>query len=195
MVFERAGSMGMSYAWIALAAALAAAPEGKSLSLDPAKSVLGFRVVHKLHKVHGQSRSLQGKAVLSPGGDVQVMVRAPVSSFDSGEANRDANMRDTLEAAKFPYVTFKAVGKVGAPKEYPASVEVSLDGELEFHGRKHPEQIPVKVEFTDPHSLRVTSRFEVSLGKYAVERPSLLFVKIEDACVIEVDFWLQEEPR
>ena len=41
----------------------------------------------------------------------------------------------------------------------------------------------------------MTSRFEVSLDKYAVERPSLLFVKIEDACDIEVDFWLQEEPR
>ncbi len=184
----------MSYAWIALAAALAAAPEGRPLSLDPAKSILGFRVVHKLHKVHGQSHSLQGKALISPGGDVRVMVRAPVSSFDSGEANRDANMRDTLEAARFPFVTFKAVGKFSAPRDYPASVDVALDGELDFHGHKHPEQILVKVEFKDPRELRVTSRFEVSLEKYAVDRPSLLFVKVEDACTIELDFWLHGEP-
>jgi polyisoprenoid-binding protein YceI len=186
----------MSNAWIALAAAaLAAAPEGRAFSVDPAKSVLGFHIVHKFHKVHGESRSLQGKALLSPDGAVQVMVRAPVASFDSGDGNRDGNMRDTLEAAKYPYVTFKAVGKLTPPKEYPARAEVELDGELDFHGRKRPEKVPVTVEFAAPDALHVTGRFAVSLDKYEVERPSLLFVKIEDACAIDVDFALRGEAR
>ncbi len=186
----------MSLAWIALAsAALAAAPEGRVFAVDAGKSVLGFQVVHKLHKVRGESRSLQGKAVVTPAGDIRVMVRAPVASFGTGDANRDSNLRDTLDASKYPQVTFKAVGKLAPPQELPARAELVLEGELDFHGRKHLEKVPVVVEWTAPGALHVTSRFAVSLSRYEVDRPSLLFIKIDDACDVEVDFALSEEPK
>jgi polyisoprenoid-binding protein YceI len=186
----------MSNAWVALAAvALAAAPEAKVYSVDPAHSALGFQIVHKFHKVHGESRQVEGKARLTPQGEVQVMVRAAIASFDSGDANRDGNMRETLELDRYPYVTFKAVGRLTPPREYPGRAEVELEGELDFHGRKHPEKVPVKVEFSGPDALRVTGRFEISLERYEVQRPSLLFIKIDDACAIDVDFALRAEEK
>jgi hypothetical protein len=42
-------------------------------------------------------------------------------------------------------------------------------------------------------ALRVRGHLDVSLDAHGVERPSLLFVKIEDACGIDVDLLLRRD--
>lgn len=44
-------------------------------------------------------------------------------------------------------------------------------------------------------SLRVTGGFDVSLDAHKIERPSLLFVKVEDACHLAVDLILLPEQK
>ena len=74
-------------------------------------STLSFRLRHPFHPVDGRSRAVEGRARWLPDGTVQVMVRARVDSFDSGNSNRDAHMKEVLEAARLPWVQLKAVAE------------------------------------------------------------------------------------
>jgi len=163
------------------------------LSVDPGKSTLTYAIVHKLHKVDGSSKQVEGKAALTGEGKVQVMVRAPASSFQSGDSSRDEHMAEVLEASKYSHVTFKGVGQLTPPATFPATTEVQLQGQLDFHGRKRAESVLVKVEWASATEARATGSFNVSLDAYEVERPSLLFMKIDDACAIGVDLALKAD--
>jgi polyisoprenoid-binding protein YceI len=169
---------------------LAAAPGAGTYDLQPAASSLRYHVEHKLHQVDATSRAAEGKALLDAEGAVRVMVRVPVQSFDSGDANRDSHMLETLEAGRFPYVIFKGVGTLaGAAPGKPAPL--SLRGELEFHGVKRAVTVPVTVELGQDGTARVKGTLTVSLDAHGVERPSLLLVKLEDACTITLDLTLR----
>lgn len=179
--------MTITLAALALLAATGAAPQ--VLTLDPAASAVRFHVSHKLHQVDGSSKQAEGKAILEPDGTVRTMVRIPVQSFDSGDANRDAHMLETLQAGRHPFVVFKGVGRL--PAAAPgAPVAVTLRGELDFHGVKRPLEVPLTVELGRDGSARVRGQFTVSLEAYQVERPSLLLVKLDDPCTIAFDLKL-----
>jgi len=176
-----------------LAAALTQAPSPavRILAVIPTETTLTYGIVHKLHKVDGASKEVEGKVALAPDGKVQVMLRAPIVSFKSGEASRDANMAEILEAAKYSYVTYKGVGQIDPPSSFPATSEVTLRGELDLHGRKLAQAVPVKVTWASPTEAQVKANFSFSLDAYGIERPSLLFIKIEDDCRIAADLKLK----
>lgn len=175
--------------WLALAAGprlFAIPPQGAKLTYD---------VVHKLHEVRADSTAAEGKAAISPDGTVQAMVRVPVSSFLSGDGNRDEHMLETMEASRFPMVTLKLLGKVKPPETLPATVTASFKGELEMHGQKNAEAVEATIVFASATEARVTAKLTVSLERYRIERPSLLFVKLDDACKVEVNALFKEETR
>jgi polyisoprenoid-binding protein YceI len=185
---------------LALALVVAASPaassaEAQSFTLDPAASAVAYHVIHKLHRVEGRSAALEGKAVLQPDGKLLAMVRAPVSSFDSGDRNRDTHMQEVMETSRFPFVVVKGVaqldGALLAVAQKATTVEVKLQAELDLHGVRQPMTIPLTVELRPDGTARVKGAFEVSLEKHRVERPSLLFVKVDDACQVELDLLLR----
>jgi len=180
---------------LVVALLLTQTPDSRLLAVNGASSELSYLVSHKLHEVSGKSKRVEGKALLRAGGAVQLMVRAPIASFDSGDGNRDEHMRETLEEAKFNFVVFKGVAQLPAVDKYPAAADLDVEGELDFHGRKLAEKIPVHVDFASPGQAHVTTQFAVSLDRYQVERPSLLFIKLDDACVIKADLNLKEEAK
>jgi hypothetical protein len=169
-----------------------AAPAGTLYAIDPGASRLTYRVVHKLHEVEGSSRSIEARALHASDGALQVMARAPVTSFVSGDGNRDEHMLEVIEAGRFPWVVLKAAGRVLPPATLPAQVETVLEGELDFHGVKLPEKIPVILVFAADGSVHVSAHFDVSLERYRVERPSLLFVKVDDACAIVAELTVKK---
>jgi polyisoprenoid-binding protein YceI len=176
-------------------AALAQAPAAARVFSVTSASTLSYGIVHKLHKVEAVSHAVEGKVALLADGKVQVMVRAPVASFKSGDANRDEHMAEVTQATSYTHVTFKGVATASPPASFPTTQELALQGVLEFHGRKHPETLPLRVEWLSATEVQVKGRFAVSLDAYEVERPSLLFMKIEDACIIAADLALKEEGK
>jgi len=179
-------SLAVIAALFSLVLPLSASADGV-FKLDPAKSTLSYKVVHKFHESVGVNKKLQGAAALK-GTEAQVQIRAQVADFDSGNANRDAHMKETVEEAKFPDVTLKGVIKgLAVPSSFPAKVKAELDGQLTFHGVTNPIKAPVTLDFTSANAVHATSEFDVSLDGYKVERPSLMFVKIDDACHITAD--------
>ena len=184
-----------------LAAALAAlVPIALSQAPAPARtfsvapgSVLSYRLVHKFHAVEGVTNAVEGRARLFPDGGVQVAVRARVDSFDSGNGNRDAHMREVTEAARVPFVWLKAIAPGPAPEDGSPERHLVLDAELTFHGVARRLAIPVKVRFDSTSRATAEASFPVSLEAYGVERPSLLFVKVDDRLEISATLVLEEE--
>ncbi len=176
----------------ALAAVLIAValPAGR-LSVDPAASTIRFHVVHKFHRVHGQSSQIEGKAVVKEDGTVLVMARVAVASFQSGDANRDAHMLEALEVGQHPFVVFKGSTRLDSAEQ--PSGPVTMQGELDLHGVKRAVTVPLTVEFRPDGTVRVRGSFQTSLDAHRIERPSLLFVKVDDACLIDVDLLLGAE--
>ncbi len=180
----------MTAALAALALVLAGAPEQQAYTVDAARSVVRYHVNHKLHAADGRSSSIEGKAIVQPDGKVLAMVRIPVASFDSGDANRDANMRDTLEAGRFPFVVFKGVTSLVLPAAHGKAIPMKLAGQLEFHGVTQALTVPITLEFAKDGSARATGKITLSLDAYKIQRPSLLMIKLDDACAIDFDLKL-----
>jgi polyisoprenoid-binding protein YceI len=181
----------MTAALAAVALLFAGASEQQAYTVDAAQSTIRYHVNHKLHAADGRSSSIEGKAIIQPDGKVLAMVRVPVATFDSGDANRDANMRDTLDASRFPFVVFKGVTSVVMPAAQGTGIPMTLQGELEFHGVKQQVQVPATLQFASDGSARVNGKMKLSLDSFRIDRPSLLMIKLDDQCDVEFDLKLK----
>jgi hypothetical protein len=178
---------------IVAAALLLASPEAvpRTFSVLP-DSTLAYRLVHKFHEVNGVSRAVEGKARVLPDGTVQVMVRAPLDSFDSGNSNRDAHMLEATGAAQNPYVEFKGVGHLDAPAAHPSEARVALRGVLTLKTPRAVE-VALTVRFDSADRAHAEASFPISLEEHQVERPSLMFVKVDDRVVIDAKLELEAD--
>jgi polyisoprenoid-binding protein YceI len=167
---------------------LAAAPLARAqtaLNVDGGQSTLSYTIVHKLHKVTGVSKKVTGKAVLAPDGKAQVVVTVPSDSFDSENVNRDAHMKEAVEAQKYPTVELRALADgLQPPASFPSTVKKTFKVQLTFHGQKALFEVPVDVTWEAADRVKAASEFKISLDGYKVERPALLFVKVDDDLVI-----------
>lgn len=172
---------------LAFAASARAQAPSENWNVDAKQSSLTYHLVHKLHKFDGVSRAVEGKARLAAGGQAQVMVRVPVESFDSGNTNRDEHMKETVEAARFPTVELKALAEgVTVPSTFPSRVEKKFKAQITFHGVQQMFEIPVALEFVSANEVRAAASFVLSVESFKIDRPSLMFVKIEDDMHLDV---------
>ncbi len=180
----------MRLVWLSLLlvsqAALAQTPQ--SFTVQAKDSKIAFHVAHKFHRVDGVSSQVEGRAALVPGGRAQVEVRVAAESFDSSNVNRDAHMKETIEAARYPLVELKAiVDGITVPATFPATIESRAKAQLSFHGVQQRMEVPVKLVFESAKQVRAHSSFAISLEAFKIERPSLMFVKIDDPARIDAD--------
>jgi polyisoprenoid-binding protein YceI len=155
-------------------------------TVAPGESSLTYHLVHKMHKVDGVSHKLEGKAHLLPDGKAQVMVRAPSESFDSANVNRDAHMKESVEAAKYPWIELKALGEgVTPPSTFPTTQKKTFKAQLTFHGVQQLIDLPVEITWDSATKAHATATIAISLDGYKIERPSLMFVKVDDELKID----------
>jgi len=178
--------------WLGVAMAWAqTAPNADTYLIRGEDSSLTYRLVHKLHTVQGVSKKLEGRARILPGGQAQIMVRAGIDTFDSGNSNRDAHMKETVESARFPVVELKATAaSVVPPVAFPGSVKVQLKAQLSFHGVQQMIDIPAEITWADSAHAVATASFPISLEQFKIERPSLMFVKVNDDVKIDARIML-----
>ncbi len=164
---------------------------GLDYSILPGESTVTYHVVHKLHRVSGVSKKVEGKARILPSGEAQIMLRIPAESFDSGNSNRDAHAKETIDAARYPTVEFKAVCEgMSPPASLPATVNRTCKGQVSLHGVQRSLDVPVHVDYQTPERIHAIGRLELSLEGFKIERPSLFFVKVDDALKIDADIVL-----
>jgi len=173
------------------AASGALADAGRSFDLK--SGTVTYTAVHPAHAVKGTTKKLEGRAVLLADGSAKVQVRAPIASFDSGNSNRDAHMREATHELVHPNVTVK--GKLeGLTLPLSGPVEKTLQGVVEMNGQKLLVPIPATLS-PEGQGIRVRFSFPISLDALKIERPQLLLIKVSDKVQLEGDLLFEESPK
>jgi polyisoprenoid-binding protein YceI len=180
---------------LALIVLLSATALADELAVDEKASSLRYHMTHKLHRFEGVSHAVEGRARFERG-QAQVAVRVPVASFDSANVNRDAHMKEVMEEARYPFVELKAASELSPPEKFPSTKEQKWAAQLSLHGVKKTLELPVKLTWESPERVRAETRFTISLEAYGIERPSLMFARVDDAVAIEaVIVWGHVPPK
>jgi polyisoprenoid-binding protein YceI len=183
---------------ISVAAASVLACEGRAqrsvspteMRVDSSASKIDYTGSAPMHDWTGTSRDVRGRLAVAPAApeSSRVVIEAPVASFDSGNDRRDRKMRKVTDASRHPTVRFEA--REIRPKQWGRAGgggwagTWAVQGALTFHGRTHPVEATVNVHATED-SVRARARFPVSLTRFEVDRPKLLWVPIGDTIRID----------
>lgn len=140
-----------------------------------------YHVSFPLKKIEGATENVKGKGHCE-NGQCQFLVAAPVVSFKSGDGNRDNHMLEVTKAGTNPMV----IVKVQFPESNtPAAIDAKV--EVSFAGKTHTyEHIKLNPKI-DGGKAKVSGKLPILLSDYAVERPSLLGVEIDDSVPVEFE--------
>lgn len=151
-----------------------------SAVVDSTKSVIDYTGSATMHDWTGTSRNVSGTLVLDPDAPEhsRAVIRAPIASFESGPDRRDRKMREVTEAKAYPTVELRTreIRSVRWGRTSDGhSGRWSVTSDLTFHGQTHPVEATVDVRMTDD-SVYAHAQFPVSLTRFGVKRPRLLWV-------------------
>jgi polyisoprenoid-binding protein YceI len=96
-----------------------------------------------------------------------------VTSFDSGNSNRDSHAMEVVDAMSFPEVTFSSTSIIAQGNS------LIISGKLTFHGVTNDVTAIASPEWGSD-KLIVHAKMPISLTAFKVERPSLLFIPVHD---------------
>ncbi len=147
----------------------------KRLEAAKQESWITYKLTHPLHEVESTSKdatcfidadesSKQIKAVA---------VQVGVSSFNSGNSNRDSHAMEVVDALDYPYARF--ISSSVTQKDD----SVKVNGKLTFHGITKDVMISAKENWSDK-MLVIDGGFNISLTAFKIKRPSLLLIPVND---------------
>jgi polyisoprenoid-binding protein YceI len=167
--------------------------------INPTASRIDYTGSAPAHDWTGTSRRVRGRVRLDTADPAQtaVMVTVPAATFDSGNSTRDAKMRRVLETERYPDVRFEAEAirvEAWTRTEAGYAGRWRVAGPLRFHGRTHRVEADVRLRL-GADSLTADVRFPVSLTRFEVDRPRLLFIPIADTIRIDARLRAAVEAR
>jgi polyisoprenoid-binding protein YceI len=147
----------------------------KSVTSIKGESSAIYFMVHPMHKFDATSKDVVYTASLDINAKNIRTVSAvvDVTSFDSGNSNRDSHAMEVIDALSFPEATFVSTSIV------PKGNSLIVGGKLTFHGVTNDVTATAFPEWGSG-KLIVHAVMPISLTAFKVERPSLLFMPVED---------------
>jgi hypothetical protein len=163
----------------ALLLGVAAVPrQGRAETQLAGSGTVEYHLVHKFHKITGVSKAMAVRGSVD-GSGLKLMARAQVSTFDSDNTNRDAHMMETVEGEKYPWVSVRAA-LPGFKLPASGSATVTVQAAVDLHGVAINHPIDIKLETKDGVHFKASFQFDESLTAHKIERPSLMFVPVDD---------------
>jgi polyisoprenoid-binding protein YceI len=135
-----------------------------------------YRLVHPLHHIESTSTAVIYAVEADPASKTisKVSGVVDVTTFDSGNSNRDSHAMEVIDALSYPEARFVGSSIV------PHGDSLSVTGQLTFHGVT--KQVTAQaVQHWTTTGLTVAGGFVISLTDFKIERPSLLLIPVEDA--------------
>lgn len=150
-------------------------------TFETTTSSVTYSMVHKLHSWQGVSKDLKVATKWSEQKNEiqQISIVVNVATFNSGLSSRDSHMMEVLDGLTYPRILFSSSSVQYTPDG------ILVKGKLQFHGVERMIETKVKLEKVN-HKWMFTGSLPVLLEDYKVERPSLLFVKVDNK--IQIDF-------
>ncbi|MFN8349075.1 MAG: YceI family protein [Spirosomataceae bacterium] len=153
----------------------------KKLFSNKNASWLSYAGKHPFHSWRGVSKDINCVITFNEdNAQVEtVAVSAKALSFDSRNTNRDSHALEMIEALIFPKINFTSADIT------QREGMMWIKGSLNLHGVTRPVRVEAKT-IVEGNQIKVEGHFPVKLSDFKINRPSLLFVKIEEE--IKVDF-------
>ena len=150
-------------------------------TFETTTSSVTYSMVHKLHSWQGVSKELKVATKWNEQKNEieQISIVVNVATFNSGLSSRDSHMMEVLDGLTYPRIIFSSSNVQYTPDG------ILVKGKLQFHGVERMIETKVKLEKIN-HKWMFTGSLPVLLEDYKVERPSLLFVKVDNK--IQIDF-------
>lgn len=141
------------------------------------ESYITYKITHPLHEVTAKSTDVYCVILADVPQKIikEVAVQVDVTSFDSGNSNRDSHAMETVNAITYPDARFISTSI------NPKGDSLVVNGQLTFHGVKKDISIEVFPKWMK-NSLVVTGDFNISLTAFKIQRPSLFLIPISDKC-------------
>jgi polyisoprenoid-binding protein YceI len=150
-------------------------PQPSTFHLIKDESSVTYRLVHPLHKIESTSNDVMYRL------DVDITTKeirrvsalVDVTTFSSGNSNRDSHAMEVIDAISYPEARFSST----SISQHGDSLTVT--GMLTFHGVTKEVVMKAAANWL-PNKLVVQGNFDVSLAAFNIERPSLLLIPVED---------------
>ena len=157
------------------AACMAAVAQPRQVEAMKDSSVVTYRMVHPLHEIEAKSKEVIYRVRINPAERLVLSVAAEVdvTTFDSGNSNRDSHAMEVIDAITYPDAVFTGTSIT----QQGDSLHVA--GKLTFHGVTKEIVVVLRQEWNG-NTLHVTGGWDVSLTAFKIERPSLLMIPVED---------------
>jgi polyisoprenoid-binding protein YceI len=150
-------------------------------SFETTASSVTYSMVHKLHSWQGVSKDLKVATKWNEQKNEieQISIVVNVATFNSGLSSRDSHMMEVLDGLTYPRIIFSS-----SSVQY-TSDGILVKGKLQFHGVERMIETKVKLEKIN-NKWVFSGYLPVLLEDYKVERPGLLFVKVDN--LVKINF-------
>ena len=144
------------------------------------KSQITYLGDHYLHKWEGSTSDISGNVFYDDKKQqYNCSVTVPLSTFSSGNDSRDSNMLIYCKAFDFPNIIFESVSiKVNENS-------LDIEGTVEFAGKRKELKTVAQLKTLEDDQFSIEGEFGIMLSEFDIERPSLLFVKMQDLILIK----------
>ena len=180
------------FCFVATARPEAARADTLSLELDPAHSTVAFTLGATLHTVKGTFAFKQGTIRFDPAtGQASGTVVVDLTSGQSGDAKRDANMRNNvLQVQTYPLAVFTPSHvQVQLANGKPSALDV--DGVLAIHGGSHAMTLHVTLA-ENGSSTTAHTQFSVPYVQWGMKDPSTFLLHVGNTVAIDVTAVVRE---
>ena len=154
--------------------------------IDKTQSTIYYTGSHPFHDWKGTTSQI--KIITDcdiSSSDCGATISVPIMSFISGNDNRDSNMLFYVDGFSFPIVKI-LFSHLNISDLLHQEKTVNFDGEIDFHGFKVVEVIPLFIT-KENDTILIRSEFSIKLDSFEVDRPSLLMVPIKNEIRINVN--------
>jgi len=183
-----------------------------ALSIDAARSSLGFTIHRRGETIEGRAHEFAGEVAFDaarPEDRPSVRLRVVAASLETGNRVRDHKMRGShLETERFPEITFRSTsirlsavlpesGLPGVSEPGPAgpasplrpgeSRRALLEGILSLHGVERTMLIPATIRY-DNGSLTAEGEATLSLTDHSIPIPRFLWIVLDDEVKVRFRF-------
>jgi polyisoprenoid-binding protein YceI len=147
----------------------------KKVQADKKETSMTYQITHPLHEIEATSKDINCWADFDPSKKeiTHVYVQIDVTSFNSGNSNRDSHAMEVVDAITYPYVKFNSSGIT------QNGDKIKVSGKLLFHGVTKEITFDAAPKW-EGNKLIVSGAFTISLTAFKIERPSLLLVPVSD---------------
>jgi polyisoprenoid-binding protein YceI len=142
----------------------------------PDRSFMTYTIVHPLHTFEATSKEV-GYTLTLDSTETRISTvsgTVDVTTFDSGNSNRDSHAMEVVDAITYPEASF-----TGSDFSRQGD-SLTVRGKLTLHGVTR-EVTSHGTAVWSGNELDVQENFVINMTEYGIERPSLLMMPVEDA--------------